>query len=44
MTQRQFIELLATFRKLEFENNPNLSPYEKELLKQLVDEIKKKAN
>ena len=44
MTQRQFIELLAAFKKLEIENNPSLSKYEKELMKQLVDEIKKKTN
>lgn len=43
MTQKQIIEILATFRKLEIENNPNLSHYEKELLKTLIDEIKKKV-
>lgn len=44
MNQKQFVELLAALKKLEIENNPNLSDYEKELCKQMVDEIKKKAN
>lgn len=43
MTQKQFIEILAALRKLEIENNPNLSYYEKELLKAFIDEIKKKV-
>lgn len=43
MTQKQLIELLATLRKLEIENNPNLSHYEKELLKMMIDEIKARA-
>ena len=44
MNQKQFVELLAALKKLEIDNNPNLSDYEKELCKQMVDEIKKKAN
>ena len=43
MTQKQFIEILSALRKLEIENNPNLSHYEKELLKSYIDEIKKKV-
>lgn len=43
MTQKQFVEILAAFRKLEIDNNPNLSHYEKELLKSLIDEIKKQV-
>mgnify|MGYP003311899581 FL=1 len=43
MTQKQLIELLATLRKLEIENSPNLSHYEKELLKMMIDEIKARA-
>ena len=43
MTQKQLIEILSAFRKLEIENNPNLSHYEKELLKYLIDELKEKA-
>lgn len=43
MTQKQLIELLAALRKLEIENNPNLSHYQKELLKMLIDEIKARA-
>ena len=41
MTRKQLAEILATFRKLEIENNPNLSHYEKELLKTFIDEVKK---
>lgn len=44
MNQKQFVELLAALNKIEIDNNPNLSDYEKELFKQLIDEIKKKAN
>lgn len=44
MTQKQFVEILAALRKLEIDNNPNLSHYEKELLKSLIDEIKKQVN
>ena len=40
MTQKQLAEIIAAFRKLEIENNPNLSPYEKELLKSYIDKIK----
>lgn len=43
MTQKQLVEIIAVFRKLEIENNPNLSPYEKELLKFLIDEMKKQV-
>jgi hypothetical protein len=43
MTQKQLVEIIATFRKLEIENNPNLTHYEKELLKSMIDEIKKKV-
>lgn len=43
MTQKQFVEILAALRKLEIDNNPNLSHYEKELLKSLIDEIKKQV-
>lgn len=43
MTQKQFMEIVAAFRKLEIENNPNLSPNEKELLKSFIDEIKKQV-
>lgn len=43
MTQKQLAEIIAAFRKLEIENNPNLTDYEKELLKLLIDEAKKKV-
>ena len=43
MTQKHFAEIIAAFRKLEIENNPNLTDYEKELLKSLIDEAKKKV-
>ena len=43
MTQKQLMEIIAAFRKLEIENNPNLTHYEKELLKSMIDEIKKKV-
>ena len=43
MTQKQLAEIIAAFRKLEIENNPNLTDYEKELLKSLIDEAKKKV-
>ena len=43
MTQKQSIEILSALRKLEIENNPNLSHYEKELLIAFIDEIKKKV-
>lgn len=43
MTQKQLIEILAAFRKLEIENNPNLTPYEKELFKALIDKLKDMA-
>ena len=43
MNKNQFVELLAVLNKLEIENNQNLSDYEKELLKQMIDEIKKRA-
>ena len=41
MTQKQLVEIIAAFRKLEIENNPNLTHYEKELLKSMIDEIKR---
>ena len=44
MNQKQFVELLVALNKIEIDNNPNLSDYEKELFKQMIDEIKKKAN
>lgn len=43
MTQKQLVEIIAAFRKLEIENNTNLSNYEKELFKFLIDEIKKQV-
>lgn len=43
MTQKQLAEIIAAFKKLEIENNPNLTDYEKELLKSLIDEAKKKV-
>ena len=43
MTQKQLAEIIAALRKLEIENNPNLTDYEKELLKSLIDEAKKKV-
>lgn len=43
MTQKQLIEILAAFRKLEIENNQNLTRYEKELFKAFIDELKEKA-
>ncbi len=43
MTQKQLVEILAVFRKLEIENNPSLTRYEKELFKALIDELKEKA-
>ena len=43
MTQKQLIEILSAFRKLEIENNPNLSHYEKELFKALIDKLKEYA-
>ena len=41
MTQKQLAEILAVFGKLKIENNPNLTHYEKELLKSMIDEIKR---
>ena len=41
MTPKQLAEIIAIFRKLEIENNPNLSHEEKELLKLAIDELKK---
>lgn len=43
MTQKQLAEVLAILNKLKIENNPNLSPYDKELLKSFIDEIKNKV-
>lgn len=44
MTQKQVIEALAIIRKLEIENDSTLSREEKELLKALIDELKKRVN
>lgn len=43
VTQKQVIEVLALFNKLKIENNSNLSRSEKELLKALIDELKKQV-
>lgn len=43
MTQKQLAEIIAAFRKLEIENNPNLTYEQKEALKHLIDEIKKQV-
>ena len=43
MTQKQLAEIIAALKKLQIENNPNLNSYEKELLKSLIDEIKKQV-
>ena len=43
MTQKQLAEIIATFRKLEIDNNSYLSHEEKEMMKRLIDEIKKQV-
>lgn len=43
MTQKQLAEIIAAFRKLEIENNPNLTYKQKEAIKHLIDEIKKQV-
>ena len=43
MTQKQLAEIIAAFRKLEIENNPNLTYGQKEAIKHLIDEIKKQV-
>ena len=40
MTQKQLAEIIAALRKLEIENNPNLTYEQKEALKHLIEEIK----
>lgn len=42
-TRNQLIEFLAIMSKLKVQNNPNLSPIEKETLKQTLDELKRMA-
>ena len=43
MTQKQLAEIIATFRKLEIENNPNLTHVQKEVMKHLIDKTKKQV-
>ena len=43
MTQKQLAEIIAAFNKLEIDNNPYLTHEEKEAMKHLIDEIKKKV-
>ena len=43
MTQKQLAEIIAAFRKLEIENNHNLTYEQKEAIKHLIDEIKKQV-
>ena len=43
MTQKQLAEIIAAFRKLEIENNSNLTYEQKEAIKHLIDEIKKQV-
>lgn len=43
ITQKQLAEIIAAFRKLEIENNPNLTYEQKEAMKYLIDEIKKRV-
>ena len=40
MTQKQLAEIIAALRKLEIENNPNLTYEQKEALKHFIEEIK----
>lgn len=39
-TKDQLVEFIATMDKLQIEFNPNLSRTEKELSKQIIDQIK----
>lgn len=43
MTPTDLIEILAIIDKLKIENNPYITRQEKELWKQFVDELKKRA-
>ena len=43
MTQKQLAEIIVTFRKLEIDNNSYLTHEEKEMMKHLIDEIKKQV-
>lgn len=40
MTTKELAEIISIFKKLEIENNPNLTETEKELYKHFIDEIK----
>ncbi len=43
MSPKQLAEFLALVDKLEIEFNPNLTEYEKEFLKQCIDELKRQV-
>ena len=43
MTPKDLANILAIFDKLQIENNPNLNSAEKELMKSLIDKIKKQV-
>ena len=43
MTQKELIEILSAFKKLEIENNPNLTHVQKEVMKHLIDKTKKQV-
>ena len=42
-TKNQILEFLSIMSKLKVQNNPNLSPIEKETLKQTLDGLKRMA-
>ena len=43
MTMKDVAEILAVLNKLQIESYQTLSPVEKELYKQLIDEIKRQV-
>ena len=43
ITPKQLIEMMALLDKMKIQCNDQLNPIEKELLKQLIDEIKRTA-
>lgn len=43
MTPKDLANILAILDKLQIENNPNLNGVERELMKSLIDEIKKQV-
>ena len=43
MTPKELANIITVFDKLQIENNPNLNSAEKELMKSLIDKIKKQV-